>query len=171
MSANPCTRSQGLLLVVLALALAPSWVAGYQAPFLTTADVQMYFTDTRGIVEADGEPALFYYPNISGVCVGGQALPGVQLRRGLTQVRVGAGRHEVQIVTADGPHPGAGESQPAEARGALSALGVAGGLSTAAHLPLCRQTRAGPRATRGQHETRQDPHHQRSRMAAGRSSP
>lgn len=87
---------------LLSIAAAASCVlstpaSGYQAPFLTTADLHIYFTDTHGIVHSDGGPVVFYYRNVERVLVGGRALPQLGSGRNWMQVEMPAGEQEVKI--------------------------------------------------------------------------
>ncbi len=73
----------------------------FQRPFLTDADMQIYFTDTRGRVATDGSPAMFSCPGIQQVLVNGEPLPVVRRGENLVQVRVASGVHDVEIIASE----------------------------------------------------------------------
>ena len=73
----------------------------FRRPFLTDADMRIYFTDTRGRVAADGGPVLFGYPGIQRVLVKGKGLPVLRKAANLIQVRMAAGVHDVEIVASE----------------------------------------------------------------------
>ena len=73
----------------------------FRRPFLTDADMRIYFADTRGRVAAAGGPVLFSYPGIQQVLAGGKRLPVLQKAANLIQVRMAAGVHDVEIVASE----------------------------------------------------------------------
>ena len=90
-------RALGMLAAILFA--ASTWA--YDAPFLTSADMRAYFTDTYGIVQSDGGPAVFCHADIQGVLVDGEALPVLRCGRDWVQVDMPAGEHEVRIQVSD----------------------------------------------------------------------
>ena len=73
----------------------------FRRPFLTDADMRIYFTDTRGRVATDGRPVLFNYPGIQQVLVKGKRLPVLRKAANLIQVRMAEGGHDVEIVAEE----------------------------------------------------------------------
>jgi len=67
-----------IALTALVVVMRGGPASAYQAPFLTTADMQIHLTDARGIIESDGRPVRFYYLGIRAVQVGRRALPVLQ---------------------------------------------------------------------------------------------
>ena len=90
----------------------------YPAPFLTDADMQIYFTDTHGIIEATSETVVFYYPRIANVRVGGAALPVLSRGANALRVAIAPGRHEIvrsKRATSRRPPP-SGPKRPTRAQ-------------------------------------------------------
>ena len=81
----------------LASCAFPAVVSGYPAPFLTSADLRIYFTDTHGIVHSDGKPVVFYYRNVERILAEGGALRQLRSGRNWVQVEMPAGEHEVRV--------------------------------------------------------------------------
>ena len=73
----------------------------FRRPFLTDADMRIYFTDTRGRVATDGGPVLFSYPGIEQVLVNGKRLPVLRQAANLVQVCTATGVHDVEIVGSE----------------------------------------------------------------------
>ena len=72
----------------------------FQHPFLTSADMRAYFTNTRGRISTAGGSVSFRYPGIREVRLSGQPLPVLRTWPNLLQVRMPEGVHDVEIVAS-----------------------------------------------------------------------
>ena len=72
----------------------------FQGPFLTDADVRIYFTNTRGRITAAGGPMFFHYPGLEQVLLQGEPLPVLRSGPNLLEVRLPPGVHDVEIKAA-----------------------------------------------------------------------
>lgn len=107
-------RPHRFLLAVLAVA---SGVPAYDTPFLTTADMQVYHTDTHGLVRSDGGPALFSHDRIDGVSVDGRVLPVLSRGAAWVQVDLPGGEHSVEVTLRETGARGNGGIAPPPAAG------------------------------------------------------
>ena len=86
------------VLAVCVLCAAARRDGAYAAPFITTADMRIYFNDTHGIVEhARGGPAVFFYPHIRSVLIGEEGLPVLERGPHWIRVELPAGQSLVYI--------------------------------------------------------------------------
>lgn len=97
------------LCAVICSADQPRWrdvLAGaFTYPFMTDAEIEISFDDTRGRVSSEGGPTLFRYPGISGVRVEGRDMSAQLVGPDLLRVNLPAGAHEVAVVTGGPPPP------------------------------------------------------------------
>ena len=75
----------------------------FHRPFLTDADLRIYFTNTRGRISTAGGAVSFHYPGIMQVQVAGQPLSVLGTGPNLLQVRMAAGVHDIEIVASGEP--------------------------------------------------------------------
>ncbi|MDP6359692.1 MAG: hypothetical protein QF473_31515, partial [Planctomycetota bacterium] len=75
----------------------------FHRPFLTDADLRIYFTNKRGRISTAGGAVSFYYPGIMQVEVAGQPLSLLGSGPNLLRVRMAEGMHDIEIVASDEP--------------------------------------------------------------------
>ena len=86
--------------------------SAFTYPFLTDAEIDVRFDDTRGRIVCRGGPVLFRYPGISGVRVEGREVEAHVVGRDLLRAELAAGVHEIAILTG-GSAPAAPMPAPA----------------------------------------------------------
>ncbi|MBT4822680.1 MAG: hypothetical protein HON70_43635, partial [Lentisphaerae bacterium] len=86
------------VLALIALALSTS---AYDTPFLTTADMQVHYSDTKGLIRSEGGATLFVHDRIDSVLVGGKKLVIAERGDNWVKVDLPAGEHAVEVTLGD----------------------------------------------------------------------
>ena len=70
----------------------------FDAPFLTDADMKIYFNDLYGRVYSDGNPVIFYHKDIVSVLCNDEEARIVTVGKDWLQVEMPTGEHDIKIV-------------------------------------------------------------------------